>query len=217
MISFHGRRRSLTCSLSALAVAALAAGGVAVADGAATAAAGDPYLNASLPVAERVADLTSRMTLDDKIGQMTQADLSALSRTEQDLATYRLGSVLSGGGSDPADNTAAGWASTYDRLQRIAMSTPLGIPMIYGVDAVHGHNNVRGATIFPHNIGLGATRDADLVQRIARITAEEMAGTGVDWNFAPCVAVARNDRWGRTYESFGETPGIVSPLGAASA
>src|SRR5262245_5477949 len=100
----------------------------------------------------------------------------------------------------------------YDRLQRIALSTPLGIPMIHGVDAVHGHNNVRGATIFPHNIGLGASRDADLVQRIGRATAEEVSGTGIDWTFAPCLCVARNDRWGRTYESYGEVPEIGSAL-----
>ncbi len=94
----------------------------------------------------------------------------------------------------------------YDTYQRAAIATPLGIPIIYGVDAVHGHNNVHGATIFPHNIGLGATGDPELVERIGRATAEEIAGTGIDWDFAPCLCVARDDRWGRTYESFGETP-----------
>src|SRR5262249_33814722 len=97
-------------------------------------------------------------------------------------------------------------------FQRTAMSTPLGIPMIYGVDAVHGHNNVRGATIFPHNIGLGATRDPALVQQIGRATAEEVSGTGIDWDFAPCLCVVRNDRWGRSYESFGEVPTIASSM-----
>jgi beta-glucosidase len=100
----------------------------------------------------------------------------------------------------------------YDGFQRAALATPLGIPMIYGVDAVHGHNNVYGATIFPHNIGLGATRDPALVQQIGQAVAEEITGTGVDWNFAPCLCVARNDRWGRTYESFGETPDLPSNL-----
>ncbi|GAB3419419.1 glycoside hydrolase family 3 protein [Flindersiella endophytica] len=169
------------------------------------------YRNASLTVQDRVDDLLARMSVDDKIGQLTQAERGALN-PEQDLATYRIGSVLSGGGSAPSPNTATGWADMYDRLQRIALSTPLGIPMIYGVDAVHGHNNVRGATIFPHNIGLGATRDPALVERIGRATAEEVSGTGIDWDFAPCLCVARNDRWGRTYESFGETPDLPTAM-----
>ncbi|WP_153054701.1 glycoside hydrolase family 3 protein, partial [Planomonospora sphaerica] len=170
-----------------------------------------PYQDPSLSVPERVADLLPRMSLDDKVGQMTQAERGALSPVS-DLATYRIGSVLSGGGSAPSPNNATGWADMYDAFQRQALSTPLGIPMIYGVDAVHGHNNVAGATIFPHNIGLGATRDPGLVGRIGRATAEEVAGTGVDWTFAPCVCVARNDRWGRTYESFGEDPDLVSAM-----
>ncbi len=125
-----------------------------------------PYQDPSLPVQDRVDDLLSRMSLDDKIGQMTQVDRSALN-PQSDLATYRIGSVLSGGGSAPSPNTPQSWADMYDNFQRIALSTPLGIPMIYGIDAVHGHNNVYGATIFPHNIGLGATRDPELVRRSA--------------------------------------------------
>jgi beta-glucosidase len=174
-------------------------------------AAGEPYRDSSLPVATRVADLLSRMSLDEKIGQMTQASRNALTN-QNDIATFRLGSLLSGGGEAPANNSATGWADMYDSYQQTALTTPLQIPIIYGVDAVHGHNNVRGATIFPHNIGLGASRDADLVQRIGRATAEEMAGTGVDWDFAPCLCVARNDRWGRTYESFGEKPEIATAM-----
>ncbi|RQW89262.1 beta-glucosidase [Micromonospora globispora] len=150
------------------------------------------------------------MSLDEKIGQMTQAERGSVTAT--DLTTYRLGSILSGGGSAPSPNTAASWADMYDSFQRAALATPLGIPMIYGVDAVHGHNNVVGATIFPHNIGLGATRDPALVQQIGQAVAEEVSGTGVDWDFAPCLCVARNDRWGRTYESFGETPDIPSDM-----
>nr|WP_273944336.1 glycoside hydrolase family 3 N-terminal domain-containing protein [Kutzneria chonburiensis] len=175
------------------------------------AAGGLPYQDPSLPVADRVHDLMSRMTLDDELGQMTQAERTALN-PQSDLATYRIGSVLSGGGSAPSPNTAQSWADMYDSFQRTALSTPLGIPMIYGADAVHGHNNVYGATIFPHNIGLGATRDADLAQRIGRATAEEVSGTGVDWDFAPCLCVARDDRWGRTYESFGEVPEIPTAM-----
>jgi beta-glucosidase len=169
-----------------------------------------PYQDPSLPPAARVADLLPRMSLDDKVGQMTQierADISA-----GDVTAYRIGSILSGGGSAPSPNTPAGWADMYDGFQRAALATPWGIPMIYGLDAVHGDNNVYGSTIFPHNIGLGATRDPALVQQIGRATAEEVTGAGLDWTFAPCLCVARDDRWGRTYESFGETPDLVSSM-----
>jgi beta-glucosidase len=170
-----------------------------------------PYQDPALPVPQRVEDLLGRMTLDDKLGQMTQIEKDALV-PRSDLATYRIGSVLSGGDSTVSPNNAQTWADTYDTLQRTALTTPLGIPMIYGIDAVHGHNAVRGATLFPHNIGLGATRDPALVQRVGRAVAEEVAGTGIDWSFAPCLCVARNDRWGRTYESFGETPELPTAM-----
>src|SRR5690606_13738134 len=169
-----------------------------------------PYHDPALPVATRVADLLSRMSLDDKLGQMTQAERGAVSPS--DITTYRLGSVLSDGGSAPVPNTPAAWADMIDGFQDAALATPLGIPLLYGTDAVHGHNNLVGATIFPHNIGLGATRDPDLVREIGAATAEEMVGTGALWNFAPCLCVARNDRWGRTYESFGETPELPSQM-----
>ncbi|MFF0306255.1 glycoside hydrolase family 3 N-terminal domain-containing protein [Streptosporangium sp. NPDC004379] len=174
------------------------------------AAAGEPYRDPSLPVATRVADLLSRMTLDEKIGQMTQAERASV--TAADITAYRLGSLLSGGGSAPSPNNAASWADMYDGFQRAALATPLGVPLVYGADAVHGHNNVVGATIFPHNIGLGATRDPELVRQIGRAVAEEVSGTGVDWDFAPCVCVARDDRWGRTYESFGEVPELPASM-----
>ncbi|GIM91038.1 glycoside hydrolase family 3 N-terminal domain-containing protein [Paractinoplanes toevensis] len=167
-------------------------------------------LDPSTPVEQRVDELMSRMTLADKIGQMTQAERAGV--TPDQVTEYRLGSVLSGGGSAPDDNTPAGWADMYDAYQRGALATPLKIPMLYGVDAVHGNNNVPGSTIFPHNIGLGATRDPDLVQRIGAATAEEVTGAGPDWTFAPCLCVARDDRWGRTYESFGEDPAIASSM-----
>lgn len=172
-----------------------------------------PYQDPSLPVATRVGDLLSRMSLDEKLGQMTQAERGSV--TAADVTAYRLGSILSGGGSAPTPNTATGWADMYDGFQTAALATPLAIPMVYGVDAVHGHNNVVGATIFPHNIGLGATRDPALVQQISRAVAEEVSGTGIDWDFAPCLCVARNDRWGRTYESFGETPDMASSMTTA--
>jgi beta-glucosidase len=169
------------------------------------------YKDPNAPIANRVADLLARMTLDEKIGQMTQVDRGSLT-VESDIATYALGSLLSGGGSAPTPNTPSAWADMYDRYQGIALSTRLGVPLIYGIDAVHGHNNVYGATIFPHNIGLGATRNPALIQQVGRATAEEVAGTGIDWTFAPCLCVARNERWGRTYESYGEDPEIARAM-----
>jgi beta-glucosidase len=175
---------------------------------------GTPPSDAGEP-APSVADLLSRMTLDEKIGQMTQADRQFLLR-ESDIRDLFLGSLLSGGGSAPAVNTPAGWADMYDRYQAQARGTRLRIPLLYGIDAVHGHNNVNGAVIFPHNIGLGCTRNAALVEQVAQITAEEVAGTGIDWTFSPCIAVPRDERWGRTYEGFAETPELVSLLAPAA-
>lgn len=163
----------------------------------------------------RAAALVATMTLDEKIGQMTQVDSGALF-SRDDITRYALGSVLSGGSSDPADNHGAGWADLIDDCLARAEATRLRIPLLYGIDAVHGHNNVLGATIFPHNIGLGATRNAALVEEVARLTALEMSATGARWAFAPGVIVGRDERWGRTYESFGEDPTLVSLLGAAA-
>ncbi|NLF05246.1 MAG: beta-glucosidase [Actinomycetales bacterium] len=174
---------------------------------------GAPYRDPSTPTAERVTDLLARMDVADKVGQMTQAERGQAS--PGDVGALRIGSVLSGGGSTPQPNTAEAWADMYDAYQQGATATLLGIPIIYGVDAVHGHNNLAGATIFPHNIGLGATRDPDLVERIARATAVEVAATGPTWTFAPCLCTARDDRWGRTYESFSEHPDVVSAMASA--
>ena len=148
--------------------------------------------------------LISSMTLDEKVGQMTQAERGSASPA--DVQNYYLGSILSGGGSHPSSNTPTGWADMHDEYQNAALSTDKGIPILYGVDAVHGHSNVYGATVFPHNIGLGAARDPNLVEEIGRITAKEVRCTGLEWAFAPCVAVVRDERWGRTYEGFGEHP-----------
>jgi beta-glucosidase len=164
---------------------------------------------------KEVKALLAKMTLDEKIGQMTQAEQHQLEDVA-DIDAYHLGSLLSGGNSDPKTNSLADWTDLYDGFQARALKTRLGIPILYGVDAVHGHNNVLGAVIFPHNIGLGATRDPKLVEEISRITAREVRATGIHWSFAPCVAVARDERWGRTYESFGEDPGLVAKLGAAA-
>jgi beta-glucosidase len=170
------------------------------------------YLNPGLAVERRVEDLLGRMTLEEKIGQMTQAERGAVADNPEVIAEWGLGSVLSGGGSTPTPNTPAAWVEMVNEFQSQALSTRLGIPLIYGVDAVHGHANVYGATVFPHNIGLGATRDPKLVRDVGRATAEEVRATGVPWNFGPCVCVARDERWGRTYESFSEDPTLVSRM-----
>lgn len=159
--------------------------------------------------------LLASMTLDEKIGQMTQAEQHQLV-DPGDVEKYFLGSLLSGGDSDPKTNSLQDWTDLYDRLQQSALKTRLKIPILYGIDAVHGNNNVLGATVFPHNIGLGATRDAALVEEIGRITALETRATGIQWAFAPCVAVVRDERWGRHYEGFSEEPKLVAELGAAA-
>ncbi|NQU66366.1 MAG: glycoside hydrolase family 3 C-terminal domain-containing protein [Candidatus Marinimicrobia bacterium] len=164
---------------------------------------------------QKVLLLLSRMTLDEKIGQMVQVDRRYLSN-DNDIKQYHLGSLLSGGNGGPENNSPTGWADMYDQYQRIALETRLSIPLVYGVDAVHGHNNVSGTTIFPHNIGLGCTGDADLVQRIAKLTAVEVAATGIDWTFSPCVTVPQDIRWGRTYEGFSENPELTAEMGKAA-
>ncbi|WP_097868024.1 glycoside hydrolase family 3 N-terminal domain-containing protein [Streptomyces sp. rh34] len=172
---------------------------------------GLPYQNPELPVRERVADLLGRMSPAEKAGQMTQAERGAL-RAPGDIAAYHLGSLLSGGGSAPTPNTAAAWARMTDAYQLRTRVTRFQIPLIYGVDAVHGHNNVVGATIMPHNIGIGAGRDPKSAERTGAITAKEVRATGVPWNFAPCVCVTRDERWGRSYEAFGEDPALVEAM-----
>jgi beta-glucosidase len=166
-------------------------------------------------VDKRVEALLSQMSLDEKIGQMVQVDMSAL-KENSNIQKYYVGSMLSGGNSDPADNLPGTWLKVVNEYQSWALKTPLKIPLIYGIDAVHGHNNIDGAVIFPHNIGLGATHNPGLVEQAERITALEVAGTGIRWAFAPCIAVAQDERWGRTYESFGDSPELVSKLGAAA-
>lgn len=163
--------------------------------------------------ATRADMLIAHMSLAEKIGQMTQVEQRAI--TPDEATRYRIGSILSGGGGNPSPNTPQTWAEMVHGFQAAALRTPLAIPLIYGADAVHGHSNVVGATIFPHNIGLGATRDAGLMERIGRATAVETSATGVLWNFAPCVAVPQDLRWGRTYEGFSQQTELVAELGAA--
>lgn len=163
--------------------------------------------------------LLSKMTIEEKVGQVIQPSIQHV--TPDDVRTYHFGSILNGGGGWPGDirkATPKDWLAKADAFYEASMDTSGGkqaIPIIWGADAVHGHNNVIGATLFPHNIGLGATRDAELVRRIGEITADEMAITGLDWDFFPNVAVVRDDRWGRTYESYSEDPTVVRKLGAA--
>ncbi|WP_051246974.1 glycoside hydrolase family 3 protein [Nocardioides halotolerans] len=176
---------------------------------------GPAYKNSHLSTDERVADLLARMTLAEKIGQMTQAERVDVDADPSLITTHALGSILSGGGSTPTSNTPEAWADMVDRYQEAALETRLGIPLLYGVDSVHGHSNLQGATVFPHNIGLGATRDPDLVEKIGHLTAIETRASGPQWAFAPCVCVARDDRWGRTYESFGEDPRLAIQMETA--
>jgi len=169
----------------------------------------------STAINAKVDSLLSQMTLDEKIGQMTQVDSDAL-KNNADVKTCFLGSVLSGGDSDPADNRPETWHKLVDDFQTQALQTRLKIPLLYGVDAVHGHNNILGAVIFPHHVGMGATKNPELVMRAEHATAEELEGTGIRWAFAPCIAVSRDIRWGRSYESYGDSTELVSEMGAAS-
>ena len=162
----------------------------------------------------RIDEIMALMTLEQKVGQVVQGDNS--SATPEDVKTYHLGSILSGGNSGPNGQPyadVATWVETVDAYYQASLDTEgvkIAIPIIWGIDAVHGHNNVIGGTIFPHNIGLGAMRNPELIRDIAAATAVELRVTGHDWTFAPTVAVPRNDRWGRTYEGFAESPEVVA-------
>jgi beta-glucosidase len=166
-------------------------------------------------------DCVAKMTLPEKEGQMTQVANNAFSmagNSVTDITTYFIGSVLSGGGGGPhgAGGTATQWADMVDNFQSYALQTRLGIPLIYGADAVHGHNNVYGATLFPHNIGLGAMHDPALITQVEQVTRDEVLGTGVRWTFAPCVCTPQDIRWGRTYEGYSEVPSDTATDGAAA-
>lgn len=166
----------------------------------------------------RIARIVAGMTLEQKVGQMTQAEIRSI--TPDQVRKHYIGTILNGGGAWPAMNkraTVQDWAALADEFAKAAMSTDMQVkvPLIWGIDAVHGNNNVRGATMFPHNIGLGATRDPDLVYRIGRATAQQVRATGIGWAFAPTVAVVQNQRWGRAYESYSNDPALVARLGAS--
>ena len=166
-------------------------------------------------ISKKVSELIDSMTLDEKVGQMTQIDQRFLD-TITDLSTYSIGSLLSGGGSHPKVNEPQAWLDMYNKYQEETLKNRLGIPLIYGIDAVHGHNNVYGATIFPQNIGLGATNNPELVYKISEATSLEVAATGIDWTFSPCLSSPEDYRWGRTYEGFSSDPVLVEKLGKAA-
>lgn len=173
-----------------------------------------PYKNASLKVADRVNDLLGRMSLAEKLGQMTQIAFGYLAGTTA-VTDLGLGSVLTGGDMQPGEGSPQEWSALAQGYQKQALATRLGIPVLFGIDSVHGAAKLRGATIFPHNIGLGAANDPVLVEKMGAVVAQEMRSSGLTWNFAPCVAVVRDPRWGRSYESFGAEPELSSRLGSA--
>jgi beta-glucosidase len=172
------------------------------------------YRNASVPNDQRVIDLLSHMTLKEKIGQMALVEKNSVYRLE-DVRTYGLGGILSGFGGKPENNTPEGWKNMVASFTSLARKSRLGIPVLYGVDAIHGHSNVPGATIFPHFIGLGASGDATLVEDVARATKEELMATGVNLSYSPTYDMPEDIRWGRVYETFSDDPTLVSKLGAA--
>lgn len=172
------------------------------------------YEDVSQPLAVRVADLLSYMTLEEKIGQMTLVENNSIA-TIHDISTYHLGALLSGAGSKPTENTLAGWKKMITAYQAEAKGTRLGIPLLYGVDAIHGHAHVGGVVVFPHAINLGATHDEALVTEIGRATAEQVAASGANWNFAPNLDQPKDIRWGRVYEGFSDDTELVAKLGVA--
>lgn len=173
-----------------------------------------PYQDSSLSIDARVDDLINRMTIAEKIGQLILVEKNSI-KDFNDVAKYGMGIVISGGGGNPTDNTPSGWLTMVNNFQSYSQKTRLAIPLLYGTDANHGHSNIPGATIFPHFIGLGASHNPDLVRKIARATAEEVAATGIYWIFSPDLDVPQDMRWGRVYETFGSDPKVVGTLGQA--
>jgi beta-glucosidase len=172
------------------------------------------YKQADRPIEARVANLLSYMTLEEKIGQMSLVDKNSLVKTE-DISRYNLGAVLSGAGGKPENNTPEGWAELANSFKAESQKSRLQIPILYGVDANHGHANVPGATVFPHEIGLGASNDEALVQKVATITSEELKSTGINWNYSPSLDAPKDIRWGRVYEAFSDDVERISRLGSA--
>jgi beta-glucosidase len=173
------------------------------------------YLDTTATIDARVDSLLSKMTLNEKIGQMVQEQYSTLG-IPSDIQTYCLGSVLAAADDGTPGHTAEAWANLCDSLQSYALKTRLGVPLLIGFDAIHGTGSIYGATLFPHNIGMGCTRNPELLTQATQITAQEAAATGFNWTFSPIVAVARNQNWGRTYESYSEDPNVVREMSGAA-
>jgi beta-glucosidase len=219
MKMFHSLRSAATCVLLGVSITV---GGYQGALGAESAPVAWPAVKSSVAkdprVEARITALLGQLTLEQKVAQMVQADIRYT--TPEDVRKYRLGSILNGGGAFPGNNkhaAVADWVALADRFYDASMDASQGapaIPVFWGTDAVHGHNNVIGATLFPHNVGLGAAHDPDLIQRIGEATASEVAVTGIDWTFAPTVAVVRDGRWGRAYEGYSDRPDIVREYAA---
>ena len=172
------------------------------------------YMDSTKDIEERIDALMAQMTLEEKVAQMVQAEQADI--TLQEITRYGIGSVLSGGGSAPSTgNSAEKWQEHINGMKQASLDSRLGIPLLYGVDAVHGHSNVDGATIFPHNVGLGSANDEDLMKRMGELVAKEVRATGIQWTFAPTLADPQNELWGRTYEGFGEDADLVAKLGEA--
>src|SRR6478672_1456454 len=212
MMISDGRFRSIASLCLAAAVLAPAASAAPIWPKAAVPVARDAALDA------RVRVIVAGMTLQQKVGQITQADIRSI--TPDDVRRYYIGSILNGGGAWPSMNmhaSAGDWLKLSDAYYRASMSTDMAVkvPVLWGTDAVHGHNNVYGATLFPHNIGLGAAHDPALMVRIGRATAEQVRATGITWAFAPTLAVVQNPRWGRSYESYSSDPAEVRAYGKA--
>jgi beta-glucosidase len=172
------------------------------------------YKNPSQPIEARVKDLLERMSLEEKIGQMALIDKRSLSKP-QDIKDFGLGGILSGAGAKPSTNDPQNWYRMVAEMKKQSKESRLGIPIFYGIDANHGHSNVLGATIFPHSIGLGASGDAELVNKIAEATASEIKATGINWNYSPSLDAPKDIRWGRVYEAYSDDPGLNSKLGVA--
>ncbi len=211
--------------IAALVIALGACKGEDQAAAPSAAADANPWPQVAWPLAEdaaleqRITELMATMTVEEKVGQLVQGDIASI--TPDDVRKYRLGSILAGGNSDPGgryDASPAEWLALADAFYEASMDTSQGgkaIPIIFGIDAVHGQSNIVGATLFPHNIGLGAARNPELLRRIGEITALETRATGMEWTFAPTVAVPQDDRWGRTYEGYSESPDVVASYSAA--
>ncbi len=172
------------------------------------------YRDASLPIEERVDDLLLQMTLEEKIGQMALVEKNSIHDLGH-ISKYGIGAMLSGGGAKPEENTPQGWRKMIKEYEDESRKSRTGLPILYGIDANHGHGNVPGATIFPHAIGLGATNDPELVQRVAKASADEVLATGATWIYSPSLDMPTDIRWGRVYEGFSDDPIRTGSLGSA--